>query len=105
MNIKRADRSPVSYTHLDVYKRQGRIYLTNQRLIFESHTFNIQTGFTIVSINNIDSMETVSYTHLLIIDGNVLFCDRKQVFQRVYGCHNGFLKLTWIGMNLGFHIF
>lgn len=35
----------------------GRIYLTNQRLIFESHKFNIQTGFTIVSINNIDSME------------------------------------------------
>ncbi len=31
----------------------GRLFLTNQRLIFESHSFNVQTGATIVSLENV----------------------------------------------------
>jgi hypothetical protein len=31
----------------------GRLYLTNQRLIFESHPFNVQRGTTIVPLPNI----------------------------------------------------
>jgi hypothetical protein len=31
----------------------GRLFLTNQRLIFESHAFNIQTGATIIPLGEI----------------------------------------------------
>src|SRR3954463_1962991 len=31
----------------------GRLYLTNQRLIFESHRFNIQTGVTVILCSSI----------------------------------------------------
>jgi hypothetical protein len=31
----------------------GWLYLTNQRLIFESHAFSIQTGATIIALENI----------------------------------------------------
>ena len=31
----------------------GRLYLTNQRLVFESHAVNIQTGPTIIPLANI----------------------------------------------------
>ena len=31
----------------------GKLYLTNLRLIFESHAFNIQTGATIVALQDI----------------------------------------------------
>tara|TARA_B100001250_G_C19791094_1_gene786531 strand:- start:1782 stop:2105 length:324 start_codon:yes stop_codon:yes gene_type:complete len=35
----------------------GYLYLTNQRLIFESHSFNVQTGNTIIDLSNINSIE------------------------------------------------
>jgi hypothetical protein len=31
----------------------GRLYLTSQRLVFESHAFNIQTGSTIIPLASI----------------------------------------------------
>ncbi len=31
----------------------GRLYLTDQRLIFESHSFNVQTGATEISLADI----------------------------------------------------
>ena len=31
----------------------GHLYLTNKRLIFESHAFNVQAGTTIVDLNSI----------------------------------------------------
>ncbi len=31
----------------------GRIYITNQRLIFESHSFNIQTGAEVIVLSSI----------------------------------------------------
>jgi hypothetical protein len=31
----------------------GRLYLTNRRLIFESHGFNVQTGATIIPLESI----------------------------------------------------
>lgn len=31
----------------------GRLYLTNHRLVFESHAFNIQTGATIIPLTSI----------------------------------------------------
>jgi hypothetical protein len=34
----------------------GHLYLTNNRLIFESHSFNIQTGVTQVELNEIMGM-------------------------------------------------
>jgi hypothetical protein len=37
----------------------GRLYLTNQRLIFESHAFNVQTGATIVPLNEIVGLRKV----------------------------------------------
>jgi len=35
----------------------GKLYLTNQRLVFESHKFNIQSGVTEVDLSNIESLE------------------------------------------------
>jgi len=32
----------------------GHLYLTNQRLIFEGHKLNIQSGNTIIDLSNID---------------------------------------------------
>lgn len=31
----------------------GKLYLTNQRLIFESHAFNIQRGATIIPLSSV----------------------------------------------------
>ncbi len=31
----------------------GRLYLTSQRLVFESHAFNIQTGVTTIALTSI----------------------------------------------------
>jgi len=35
----------------------GYLYLTSQRLIFEAHAINIQSGNTIIDLSNIDSTE------------------------------------------------
>lgn len=35
----------------------GKLYLTNQRLVFESHKFNVQSGETEVELSNIQSLE------------------------------------------------
>jgi len=35
----------------------GKLYLTNQRLVFETHKFNIQNGSTIIELSNIQSSE------------------------------------------------
>lgn len=35
----------------------GKLYLTNQRLVFESHKFNVQSGVTEVDLSNIQSLE------------------------------------------------
>ena len=35
----------------------GRLHLTNQRLIFESHAFNFQTGTTTVALADIASVK------------------------------------------------
>lgn len=35
----------------------GKLYLTNQRLIFESHKFNVQSGVTEVELSNFQSSE------------------------------------------------
>ena len=37
----------------------GFLYLTNQRLIFESHKFNFQSGITIIDLSDIASTEKV----------------------------------------------
>lgn len=42
----------------------GRLYLTNQRVIFESHQFNVQDGTAEVDITNIQSAEP-SWTKFL----------------------------------------
>ena len=36
----------------------GKLYLTSHRLIFESHSFNIQTGATIISLAEISQTAT-----------------------------------------------
>jgi len=33
----------------------GRLSLTNRRLVFESHAFNVQTGATIIPLESVDS--------------------------------------------------
>ena len=35
----------------------GKLYLTNQRLVFEAHKFNVQSGVTEVELSNIQSSE------------------------------------------------
>lgn len=35
----------------------GKLFLTNQRLVFESHKFNIQGGATEIELSNIQSCE------------------------------------------------
>ncbi len=37
----------------------GRLFCTNQRLIFESHAFNLQTGATIVELTQIVAAKPV----------------------------------------------
>jgi hypothetical protein len=34
----------------------GKLYLTNERLIFEAHRFNVQRGVTEVELSNIDAL-------------------------------------------------
>lgn len=34
----------------------GKLYLTNQRLIFEAHKFNVQRGVTEVELSNIQAL-------------------------------------------------
>lgn len=34
----------------------GRLYLTSERLIFESHRFNVQTGATVIRLNEIEGV-------------------------------------------------
>ncbi|NYI42565.1 GRAM domain-containing protein [Demequina lutea] len=41
----------------------GMFYFTNQRLVFESHGFNIQTGAVAVELSDIQSLEQ-TYTKL-----------------------------------------
>jgi hypothetical protein len=35
----------------------GKLYLTNQRLVFETHMFNVQRGVTEVELSNIQSSQ------------------------------------------------
>ena len=35
----------------------GKLYLTNQRLVFEAHKLNIQTGNTEINLSDIQSIE------------------------------------------------
>ena len=37
----------------------GKLYITNQRLVFESHSFNIQTGVDIISLIDITGTQKV----------------------------------------------
>ena len=64
---------PVSYTHLDVYKRQGWRwkYVCRESLNFIERSCGWHTGdcrqcekIKEISIEQADSMEPVSYTHL-----------------------------------------
>lgn len=36
----------------------GQLYLSNQRLIFEAHSFNIQTGSSVISLKNVTDVVT-----------------------------------------------
>ena len=42
----------------------GKLYLTNQRLVFEAHKFNVQQGVTGVELSNIQALRTC-WTRLL----------------------------------------
>jgi len=35
----------------------GKLYLTTQRLVFESHDFNIQTGSTVIDLRDVARVE------------------------------------------------
>lgn len=35
----------------------GRLFLTNQRLIFEAHKFNVQGGCTTVQLSSVETLE------------------------------------------------
>jgi len=38
----------------------GKLYLTNQRLVFEAHKFNVQRGVTEVELSNIQAVSPCS---------------------------------------------
>ncbi len=42
----------------------GKLYLTDQRLVFESHAFNVQTGATAIPLETISRVEK-TWTKLL----------------------------------------
>ena len=42
----------------------GKLYLTNQRILFEAHAFNVQSGLTEIEIANLRSVEK-SWTKFL----------------------------------------
>ena len=44
----------------------GRLYLTNQRLIFEAHKFNFDVGITEIELSNVKSTQA-SWTKVLFI--------------------------------------
>lgn len=37
----------------------GKLYITNLRLVFESHSFNIQTGSTVINIKDITGVDKI----------------------------------------------
>lgn len=57
----RQDEKLVKYGAANLQKNietvGGKLYLTNQRLVFESHKFNVQSGVTEVELCNIQSSE------------------------------------------------
>ena len=61
---------PVSYTHLDVYKRQGKYYFLEQPtdgLVYDDTNNNNLVAFEITDQNHYAETSTpvtVSYTHL-----------------------------------------
>ncbi len=48
-------KSPANYQR-GIEAVGGRLYLTQQRLIFEAHAFNIQTGATVVPLPSITAL-------------------------------------------------
>ena len=66
MNVKLEKLMPVSYTHLDVYKRQGLYNLVGQSLANAGQTY-VSSAFGSVTgnaVSNVLSGTAVSYTHL-----------------------------------------
>ena len=43
----------------------GRVHLTSQRLVFESHAINVQTGITIIPLESITGVDPVRWTPAL----------------------------------------
>jgi hypothetical protein len=58
----------------------GKIYLTNQRIVFESHKFNFQSGVTAIELSNVQSSEKcwTKFLGLLPIFPNSLAVYTKQ---------------------------
>ncbi len=58
----------------------GKLYLTNQRLIFESHKFNIQTGETLIALSDIQSIRKcwTKFLNLIPLFPNSLAVHTKQ---------------------------
>ena len=54
---------PVSYTHLDVYKRQVDAVTGTEAAVFEGQS-GIEAGLADELINASDAISAVSYTHL-----------------------------------------
>ena len=57
----------------------GKLYLTNQRLIFEAHAINFQGGTTIIHLSNIVSIEKIwtKFLNLVPIMPNSLAVNAK----------------------------
>ena len=72
----------------------GRLYLTNQRLVFESHSFNSQTGITIIQLSRIGTIKK-AWTKLLnifpLLPNSILINIENQQFNFVI-----FSRSKWI---------
>jgi hypothetical protein len=77
----------------------GHLYLTNKRLIFESHAFNVQAGTTIIEL---DSITTVTkcwtlFLNSIRISPNSILVDTKDGRQFKFVLYNRGKWITAIG--------
>ena len=79
----RSSITPVSYTHLDVYKRQLKRYeIPASKLVLElGYSVDYEDEKEDFEPDEADTVEPVSYTHLDVYKRQLLYCAPKVAFQ------------------------
>ena len=73
----------------------GMLYLTTERLIFESHALNIQTGVTIISISEINRLrkDWTKFLGVIPVFPNTLAVTSRSGYENKFVL---FRRTTWI---------